>query len=140
MSDRDEVLGVGKQCREAMVAGDVATVSKLCADDMVLIHSTARMDTKEGLLAAIESGRAEYLSIEVADETVRCFGHVALAGGVATMVVEVGGERRVLHNRFTITWHRAADGWRMVNWQSTSVPEQLSPLAAGMPKVSWRYR
>ena len=126
MTDREELLGVEKQCREAMVAGDVTTLSTLFADDMVLIHSTGRMDTKEGLLAAIESGRAKYISIGVADETVRCFGRLALVGGVAALDVEVSGERRLLRNRFTITWQNTTDGWRIVNWQSTSVPKQLS--------------
>lgn len=124
MGDREEALGAEKRCCEALAAGDVTTLSKLFADDMVLIHATGRVDTKEGLLAAVESGRAKYLSIEVADESIRCFGGLlALVGGVMTMVVEVGGERRVLRNRFTNTWQKVADGRQMENWQSTAVPK-----------------
>ena len=123
MSDREEVLGVEKQRREAMIAADIATLTKLFAEDVVLIHSTARRDTKEGLLSAIESGKTRYVSIEVTDETVRCFGELALVGGVTTMEVEVGGEHRTLKNLNTIVWHKSADGWRIVNWQSTAVPK-----------------
>lgn len=126
MSDRDVLLNdvllnLEKLRREAMVAADVATLSKLFSDDLVWVHSTGRADTKEGLLTAIGAGRTKCVSIEAVYETVRRFGDLALIGGSETMDLEIGGEPRTLHNRFTVVWGKTADAWRVVNWQSTSV-------------------
>jgi ketosteroid isomerase-like protein len=117
----DMILELDRIRRDAMTKADVATLGELFADDMVWIHATARVDTKEGLLDAIGSGSTKYLSIEVSQESVRDFGDVVLIGGVAAMTAEIKGETRELRNRFTIVWARRGDAWQVVNWQSTSV-------------------
>lgn len=118
MSD-STVLELDRIRRDAMTKADVTTLGELFADDMVWIHATARVDTKDGLLDAIGSGSTKYLSIDVSDETVRDFGDVVLIGGVAVMSAEIKGETRELRNRFTIAWARRGDAWQVVNWQST---------------------
>lgn len=107
--------------REAMVAADVDILDELFCDDLTWIHATARVDTKKGLLSSIGGGATKYLSIRVEDETVRTFNGMALLSGVAIMEAEIKGERRDLHNRFTIVWVQVGDSWRVLNWQSTSV-------------------
>ena len=116
---RSTVLELDRIRRDAMTKADVATLGELFADDMVWIHATARVDTKDGLLDAIGSGSTKYLSIDVSDETVRDFGDVVLIGGVAVMSAEIKGETRELRSRFTIAWARRGDAWQVVNWQST---------------------
>ncbi|MBB6627797.1 nuclear transport factor 2 family protein [Nocardioides sp. KIGAM211] len=107
--------------REAMVAADVDLLGELFSDDLTWIHATARVDTKKDLLSSIGGGTTRYLSIRVEDETVRTFNGTALLSGIAIMEAEIKGERRDLHNRFTIVWSQVDGSWCVVNWQSTSL-------------------
>jgi len=121
MSSSEEIMALEQRRRAAMVAADVAELSELFADDLMWIHATARADTKQGLLATIESGKTKYLSIDCSEETVRFYDAVAAVSGIADVTAEIAGEHRVLQSRFTILWHRQPEGWKVVNWQSTTV-------------------
>src|SRR4051812_34754843 len=104
-SQTEEIMALEQRRRDAMVKADVAALGMLFADDLMWIHATARADTKQGLLATLESGKTKYLSIDCSEETVRFYGSVAAVSGIADITAEIAGEHRVLQNRFTILWH-----------------------------------
>lgn len=121
MTTSQDILALEQRRRDSMVKADIATLNALFADNMMWIHATARPDTKQGLLATLESGKTKYLTIDCSDQTVRFYGDVAVVSGIADMTAEIAGEHRVLQNRFTILWHQQAEGWKVINWQSTTV-------------------
>ncbi|MDX2826467.1 nuclear transport factor 2 family protein [Streptomyces ipomoeae] len=121
MTDASTILKLDQERREAMIRADVDALTELFADDMMWIHATARVDTKEGLLQSIGSGKTKYLAIETGDETVRFHSGLAFLSGVAVMKAEIAGETRDIQNRYTIVYAPAGESWKVVNWQSTSV-------------------
>ncbi|MFI1705023.1 nuclear transport factor 2 family protein [Streptomyces griseoruber] len=121
MTDATTILELDQERREAMIRADVDALAQLLADDVMWIHATARVDTKEGLLASIASGKTKYLAIDSSDETLRFHGGIAFLSAVADMKCEIAGETRDIQNRYTIVYAPAGDGWKVVNWQSTSV-------------------
>jgi ketosteroid isomerase-like protein len=121
MTTPQDIFALEAQRRQAMIAADVVTLSKLLADDVLWIHATARPDTKPGLLASIESKKTIYQAIDCSEETLRFYGDTAVVSGIADIKAQIAGEDRVLQNRFTIIWFRKAEGWQVVNWQSTTV-------------------
>ena len=122
MTSPQEIMALEQQRRQAMVAADVVTLSRLLADDVLWIHATARLDTKAGLLASIETKKTIYQEIACSEETVRFYGDTAIVSGIADIKAQISGEDRVLQNRFTIVWARPSGApWQVVNWQSTTV-------------------
>ncbi|MGI5460980.1 nuclear transport factor 2 family protein [Streptomyces sp. CA-249302] len=121
MTDAAPILQLEQERRDAMIRADVDALRELLAEDVMWIHATARVDTREGLLASIGSGKTKYLAIDCSDESVRFHGGIAFVSGVADMKCEIAGETRDIQNRFTIVYAPAGDGWQVVNWQSTSV-------------------
>ena len=122
MSQEQDVMALEQRRREAMTQADVVSLSSMFDDDMMWIHATARVDTKPGLLSSIETGSTKYLAIDCSDETVRIFeDKIAIISGIADITAEIKGEHRVLQNRFTIIWQLKDAGWKVVNWQSTTV-------------------
>ena len=117
-----DIMALEHQRRQAMIAADTVTLSRLFADDMTWIHATARADTKAGLLASIESRKTVYQAIDCSEETVRFYGPIAIVSGIADIKARIGEDERVIQNRFTIIWHQTRDDpWRVISWQSTSV-------------------
>ena len=121
MKNSDEILKLEKARCDAMIGADVSTLSNLFADDMVWIHASAKTDGKAGVMNTIGSGKTKYLEINNSEQNVRFYGDVAIVGGIADMQLEIAGEIRNLKNRFTISWMKDASGWKVINWQSTSV-------------------
>lgn len=121
MKNSDEILKLEKARCDAMIGADVSILSNLFADDMVWIHASAKTDGKAGVMNTIGSGKTKYLEINNSEQNVRFYGDVAIVGGIADMQLEIAGEIRNLKNRFTISWMKDASGWKVINWQSTSV-------------------
>lgn len=121
MANSEEILKLEKARCDAMIGADVSTLSNLFADDMVWIHASAKTDGKASVMNTIGSGKTKYLEINNSEQNVRFYGDVAFVGGIAEMKLEIDGEIRNLKNRFTISWMKDASGWKVINWQSTSV-------------------
>lgn len=108
---------------EAMGQKDMAALDRLIADDLVYTHSTARLDTKKSLLAAMESGATVYTSVVPSGVEVRDLGDSVVLTGTARISVVAQGRPNSFAVRFTDVWARKGGQWQMVAWQSTRLPE-----------------
>lgn len=107
---------------KAMIAGDVAALSPLLADDLVYVHSAAELETKQQFLERLRSGAMRYRSIEPTETVVRTYGTVAVVNGRAKMKVTNNGADRDVDLRYTAVYRFGDDAWQLVSWQSTRVP------------------
>jgi ketosteroid isomerase-like protein len=121
MSAEKELESLEQQRSAAMIAADCPVLSKLFADDLVWIHSSARADTKASFLQALAAGGTRYLEITSSDEKFRVYGDFAVITGLADMHAVVNGSEKQLRNRYTSIWHRRNGAWKMIMWQSTAV-------------------
>src|SRR5262249_32461994 len=62
--NRQTIIDLDKKRMTAMAQKDVATLNALLSDDLVYTHSSARLDTKQSLIAAMESGATVYTAVE----------------------------------------------------------------------------
>ena len=114
----EEILGLEKARSDAMVAKDLAVLGPLLAEDLVHIHSSGRVDTKQSLLAGMAEGygaiRCNYTNVRV-----RAYGDCAITSGEVVMDVKA----KLLGNLtldliFTNVWVRDGSGWRNAHWHS----------------------
>jgi len=110
-----------ERCR-AMTSVDIAALDRLLDDDLIWTHSSGQVDGKKRLLAKIESGESQYLSMRREDEKYVISDDAAVASGSVSMEVRLGGVERSLRSRYTNVWFREGDVWRVVAWQSTAIP------------------
>ena len=122
MTDEEQVRAADERRTAAMVAGDLATLRELIADDCRYVHSTGVSDTKDSYLASIESGSLAYTWIRTAD-------HVVIPAGDAVLVQhEMRAElvrNRVpepYRSRAVAVWRSTPDGPRLVYFQATALP------------------
>ena len=109
-----------KRCR-AMIEAGAATLSGLFTDYLLWIPAAARPGTRQGLLESIETDKAKNQATDCSEESVRCYGQVALVSGIADIKAQIAGEDCVLQNRFTFAWTHIDGAWKVINWQSTTV-------------------
>lgn len=108
---------------KAMVEGDVATLKSILADELSYFHSSARVDTKESLIAGMESGATTFDSIVPSDVVARVYGASGVVTGTARFNVSTQGGKLDFGVRFTDVWVEKDGDWQMVAWQSTKLPE-----------------
>ena len=117
------IIDLDKKRMTAMAQKDVATLNTILADDLVYTHSSARLDTKQSLIGAMESGSTVYSSVVPSDVKAQDCGDTVVLTGVARIGVKSGGNAMNFAVRFTDVYANKGGKWQMVTWQSTRLPE-----------------
>jgi ketosteroid isomerase-like protein len=121
--NRQMIIDLDKKRMSAMAQKDVATLNTLLADDLVYTHSSARLDTKQSLIGAMESGSTVYTSVEPSDVKAQDLGDTVVLTGSCRISVMSGGRPNSFGVRFTDVYANKGGRWQMVAWQSTRLPE-----------------
>src|SRR5437870_695086 len=117
------VIELDRKRMSAMAQKDIATLNALISDDLVYTHSSARLDTKQSLIGAMESGRTVYTAVVPSDVKAQDLGDTVVLSGSARISVNSGGNAMNFGVRFTDVWANKGDKWQMVAWQSTRIPD-----------------
>jgi ketosteroid isomerase-like protein len=124
MADNGQmIIDLDKKRMDAMAKKDVAALNALLSDDLIYCHSSARLDTKQSLIGAMESGATVYNSVEPSEVKAQDLGSAVVLTGIARIRVTSGGKPNAFGVRFTDVYANKGGKWQMVTWQSTRLPE-----------------
>jgi hypothetical protein len=118
-----KIIDLDKKRMQAMAKKDIATLNALLSNDLVYTHSSARLDTKQSLIGAMESGTTVYTAVEPFDVKAQDLGDTVVLTGGARIHVTSNGNPINFSVRFTDVYANKGGQWQMVVWQSTRLPE-----------------
>lgn len=107
----------------AMLDADVDALEELCADELSYAHSSGVRDTKAEYLAKVRSGYYVYRRVEHPVERAEVVGDTAMVVGRMTADLEVDGTPKTIDNLALAVWVRTADGWRLLAYAPTRLPD-----------------
>ena len=116
-----DVLRADDHRFEAMRKEDWAALDHALANDLVYVHSTARVESKAEHIANLRGGKPHYRGIAPRDRRARVVGSVGVVNGVSDMHVERDGKENRFTVRYLAVYAKAGSDWRMVAWQSTKL-------------------
>jgi ketosteroid isomerase-like protein len=114
-----QIIELDRRRMTAMAEKDIATLNEILSDDLIYTHSNARIDTKQSLIGAMQSGATVYTAVEPSEVVAQDLGDAVVLTGVAAISVNAGGTPNSFRVRFTDVYANQAGTWRMVTWQST---------------------
>ncbi len=117
-----DVLRRNTERFQAMVAGDLDKVEAMMSEELIFIHTTSAVETKDQFMARLRSGNVRYVAIKELDVRVERVGEQALVLSSMNQDVEVSGARRTIACRALSLWIPSASGWLMRSYQSTLMP------------------
>jgi ketosteroid isomerase-like protein len=119
-----EIEVVEEQWRTAQIAGDVATMDKLLAEDYFGISVTGQLNDKMQQLERIKSRRLVLSRLDVSDRKIKLVGRVAIVTSLAEIEGMNDGEPLRGKYRYTRVYKRYPDGsWKITNFEVTRVPD-----------------
>jgi len=116
------IIDLDRKRMDAMGKKDIATLNTLIADDLIYCHSSARLDTKQSLIGAMQSGATVYTSVVPSDVKAQDLGDSVVLTGIAQIKVVSNGTPNAFGVRFTDVYAKRGNNWQMVTWQSTRLP------------------
>ncbi len=117
------IIDLDKKRMTATAQKDVATLKGLLCNGLIYTHSSARQDTKQSLIEAMENGSTVYTSVEPSDVKAQDLGNAVVLTGVAAISVVSKGKPNAFRVRFIDVYENQNGTWRMVHWQSTKIPD-----------------
>jgi len=121
--NEQKIVDLDRKRMSAMAQKDVTTLKALLSDELVYTHSSARLDTKQSLIGAMESGATVYTAVEPSDVKAQDLGDAVVLTGSCRISVMSNGRPNTFGVRFTDVYANKGGQWQMVAWQSTRLPE-----------------
>ncbi len=111
----------------AQVAKDTALLNSILAADLIYTHSNGNVDTKQSFIQAIREEKIVYEKIEPEALNLRVYTNnetVVGNGKVLITMPPVNNKPVLLHLRYAVVYIKQNEGWQLVMWQSTRLPQQ----------------
>jgi ketosteroid isomerase-like protein len=106
----------------ALVAGDVAGLREVLADDFLIVDvMSGGVTGRDGFLAAIDSKALVFTSVEPAEVGVRRYGDTAVVVGRTAMRGSFRGAAFEAASRYTHVYVEDGGTWRLVSAQGTPI-------------------
>ena len=118
-----KIIELDRKRMSAMAEKDIATLNAVLADDLIYCHSSARLDTKQSLIGAMQSGATVYTGVEPSEVKAQDLGDAVVLTGIARINVLSNGKPNAFSVRFTDVYANKGGQWQMVTWQSTRLAE-----------------
>lgn len=108
----------------AVRAGDIAALKRFLSEDLVFLHSSGRVDSRDSYLQLLETGKLKYTDFEVTNMRLGAVGSSAaiVVSDVAFRAV-FGGKDLEVKSTMLVTWIKEGN-WRVAGIGST--PQHLA--------------
>ena len=118
-----EVIAADDRRFQAMTKQDWPALDAALADDLVYVHSSARVESKAEHVGNLKAGKPYYRGASPRERKVRVRGDVAIVNGISDMHVENAGKENRFTVRYLAVYARNAGRWQMAAWQSTKIAD-----------------
>lgn len=129
--NEEQISKLFEQGDRALIAGDVAELSRIFADDYVQYDESGKSFSKQDVINNLKSGTIRYLSMTSTGRRIRLLGgDVAIVHGSEDDEVEQGGKRLPVTYVYTDVVVKRQGKWQVVASQLARTPTQLTAFAA----------
>ena len=108
--------------RRLMVDPDRAQLEAIVSDDLSYGHSGGKVDTKASFIADLMSGASDFVSIDIADQTLRVSGDVGWVRHTLSARTNDGGKPGQVTIRILQVWHLEGGRWKLLARQAVRPP------------------
>lgn len=109
---------------EAIRTGDAETIARLEDETYTLTNTHAEVSTRADDIADAKKGEIRYTEFRNHDTTVRLYGDAAIVLGITSLKGTSGGKPFALDVRFTDTYVRRAEGWKIAASQAMRIDKK----------------
>jgi len=110
-----------EQLRAAMVSADKAVLEKLTAEKLNYGHSGGHIDDKKEFVEKIVSGKSDFVTIDLTEQTISVSDKVAIVRHILTAKTNDGGKPADVHLRVLLIWQKQKGSWKLLARQAVKI-------------------
>jgi hypothetical protein len=120
--DEKDVAGRVEQLRLAMVNADGTVLRDIAADQLSYGHSSGSIEDKNTFVNNIVSGKSDFVSIEIQEQTIKITGDVAIVRHKLNGQTSDAGKIGSLKIAVLLVWQKQKKQWKLIARQATRLP------------------
>ncbi len=115
------VMDAVEQLRKGMIDADKAILEKLVTDKLSYGHSGGHIDDKKEFVEKIVSGKSDFVSIDLSEQTISVSGKTAIVRHILKAKTNDGGKPADVHLRVLLIWQKQAGKWKLLARQAVKM-------------------
>jgi len=116
------VANAVEQLRKAMVDADSVMLDKLTSAQLSYGHSGGAIDDKIVFVQKIVSGKSDFVTIELLEQTVSVSKNVAIVRHKLKAATNDGGKPGAVHLGVMLVWQKLHGDWKLLARQAIKMP------------------
>jgi len=108
--------------RKAMVDPDKAVLDKLTVEELSYGHSSGVVQDKQEFIEALTSGKSDFVSIDLTEQTVKIAGNAAIVRHILSAATNDGGKPGTVKLSVLMVWQERNGEWKLLARQAVKVP------------------
>lgn len=112
------------QLHQAMIDGDGKVLNQLSSPLLSYGHSGGHIEDQSAFIEKIVSGKSDFVTIDLADQTISISGDVALVRHNLNADIKDGGVPNKIHLGILLVWQKQAGEWKLLARQAFKLPPQ----------------
>ena len=122
--DKDEkaVARAVENLRKAMIDADSVMLDKLTYEKLSYGHSSGHIDDKKDFVSKIVSGKSDFVTLELSEQTIVVNKKVALVRHKLDAKTNDNGKPGDVHLFVLLVWQKAHGSWKLLARQAVKLP------------------
>lgn len=108
--------------RKAMVDADKASLEKVADEKLSYGHSGGKIEDKATFVSNIVSGKSDFVSIDLSDQTIAISGNTAIVRHTLTAETNDNGVAGHVKLYVLLVWSKEGSQWKLLARQAVKVP------------------
>jgi ketosteroid isomerase-like protein len=110
-----------EQLTKAMTDADKTALENLADDQLSYGHSSGHIDDKKAFVDKIVSGKSDFVSIDLAEQTITISGKVAIVRHILNAKTNDGGKPGEVHLKVMLVWQKQGGQWKLLARQAVKI-------------------
>jgi hypothetical protein len=116
-----EVAAAVEQLRKAMIDGNKTDLENLVSDKLCYGHSGGHVDDKKEFVEKIVSGKSDFVSIELSEQTISISEKLAVVRHILKAKTNDGGKTGDVHLSVMLVWQKKSGKWKLLARQAVKM-------------------
>jgi ketosteroid isomerase-like protein len=117
-ADRKAVWEAVENLRVAMIDADKTALYKLTSDSLSYGHSSGRIETKSEFIGNLLSGKSDFVTIDLTDQTISISGDAAIVRHVLSATTNDSGKPGTTKLKVLLIWQKEKGVWKLLARQA----------------------
>jgi ketosteroid isomerase-like protein len=115
------VVDAVEKLRTAMISGERSALEAIASDSVSYGHSGGNVQNKAEFVEGIASGKSDFVTIDLSEQTVSVMNNIAVVRHVLTATTNDGGKPGNVKIKVLLVWVKEKGQWKMLARQAVKL-------------------